>query len=71
MNFVNPLRFTSQQKKLSKLITFQACKLFSDKMTKTILPNCQIAFLGITVIYHSKIEAWERKHSYNTLVSLR
>ena len=32
-------------------------------LTKTILPKCQIAFLGITVIYHSKIEAWGRRHS--------
>ena len=71
LNFVNPLRFTSHQKKLRKLFTFQAYKLLSDKMTKTILPNCQIAFLGITVIYHSKIEAWERRHSCNTLASLR
>ena len=71
LNFVNPLRFTSHQKKLRKLITFQAYKLLSDKMTKTILPNCQIAFLSLTVIYHSKNEAWERRHSCNTLVSLR
>ena len=42
----------------------------SDKMTKTILPNCQIAFLGITVTYHSKIEAWERRHSCNSLCQL-
>ena len=71
MYFVNPLRFTSYQKKLSQLFTFQACKLLSDKMTKTILPNYQIAFLGITVIYHSKIECWERRQSCNSLVSLR
>ena len=65
------LGMLSHQKKLRKLITFQACKLFSVKMTKTILLNCQVAFLGVTVIYHSKIEAWERRQSCNTLVSLR
>ena len=64
LNFVNPLRFTSHQKKLRKLFTFQAWKLLSDKLTKK-------AFLVITVIYHSKIEAWERRHSCNSLVSLR
>ena len=42
----------------------------SDKLIKTILPKCQIAFLGITAIYHSKIEAWERRHSCNSLVQL-
>ena len=42
--------------------------MLSDKMTKTI---CHIASLGKTVINHSKIEAWERRHSSNTLVSLR
>ena len=41
--------------KLRKVITFQAYKLLSDKMTKTILPNCQIAFLSIPVIYHSNL----------------
>ena len=71
MNFVNPIRFTSQQEKLSKVFTFQACKFLSDKMTKTILSNCQIAFLGIIVIYYWNIEAWERRHSSNSLVSLR
>ena len=29
---------------------------------KTLLPSCQIAFLGVSVIYHSKIEAWGRRH---------
>jgi hypothetical protein len=28
-------------------------------------------FLNINVIYCSKLEAWERRHSYNTLVSLK
>ena len=56
MNIVNPLRFTSHQKKLRKLLTFQACKLLNDKMTKTIISNCQIAFLGITVIHNSKLK---------------
>ena len=50
LNFVNPLRFTSHQKKLRKLFTFWAWKLLSDELNKTILPKCQIAFLGITVI---------------------
>ena len=47
LNFVNPLRSTSHQKKLRKLLTFQACKLLSDKMTKTILPN---SFFGYNCI---------------------
>ena len=38
------------------------------KLTKSsILPNCQVPnslFMGITVIYHSVIKAWERRHSY-------
>ena len=42
----------------------------SDKLTKTILPKCQIGFLGISVIYHSKMEAWEGRHSCSSLVSL-
>jgi len=46
---------------------FKAYKLLGDIMTRTIFPNCQIAFLGKTVIYHSKIEAWQRRHSCNTL----
>ena len=28
-------------------------------------------FLYVSIVYHSKIEAWERRHSCNTLVSLR
>ena len=66
-NFVNPLRFTSHQKNWENCLLFK----LSDKMTKTILPHCQIAFLGVTVIYHSKIEAWERRQYCITLVSLR
>ena len=47
--------FASHQKKLRQLLTFQACKLLSDRMTKTILPNYQIAFSGITIIQKLKL----------------
>ena len=49
-------------------INFHYYVLFDEiqltfRVTKTILPKCQIAFSGIIIIYHSKIEAWERRHS--------
>ena len=40
---------------MSSETSFQACKLLSDRMTKTILPNYQIAFLGITIIQKLKL----------------
>jgi hypothetical protein len=69
-----PSQIYLSPEKLRKLFTFQACKYLNDKIDQNInfakLPSAKLVFFGVTVIYHSKMEACERRHSYNTLVSL-
>ena len=55
--------------KNEKTVYFSSLQICT--MSKTIFPNGQITFSGITIIFHSKIEAWERRHSCNSHVSLR
>ena len=61
--------------KLRKMFTFQSCKLLNDKTDQNT--NCQVSntfYWYNYKFFHSKIEVLQnckRRHSYNSLVSLR